>query len=326
MILSRMARPWRIEYEGALYHVFSRGNNQQDIFVTDDDCYLFLDSIGQMSERFDTVIFAYVLMNNHYHLLLRTPKANLSRSMQWLGTTYTRRFNLSHLQCGHLFQGRYKSILVENDAYLMQLSYYIHNNPLRAGIVKRLIDYRWSSYPAYAYNRSHPDWLDKDLILSQIHGENKNQHYREKSQKYSDENRRLWEDIRHGFIYGSQKFVKKIKDCYMVSEPDPAIPQQKSIIKDSDPVTFSIKASKLLQFDLESIKNSPRVSQSDKTKRDILLYLLWQEGKYTNKQIGAIMGLTQSAVSRRISITKKKMALEQDFERWVKTIKPQIKP
>jgi hypothetical protein len=97
--------------------------------------------------------------------------------MQWLGTTYTRRFNLNHLQSGHLFQGRYKSILVENDAYLMQLSYYIHNNPLRAGIVKRLIDYRWSSYPAYAYNRRYPGWLDKGLILSQIHGENKHQHY-----------------------------------------------------------------------------------------------------------------------------------------------------
>jgi REP element-mobilizing transposase RayT len=103
---------------------------------------LFLGTIGRMSERFDNDIFAYVLMDNHYHLLLRTPKANLSRSMQWLGTTYTRRFNLEHFQSGHLFQGRYKSILVENDAYLMQLSYYIHNNPLRAGIVKRLIDYR----------------------------------------------------------------------------------------------------------------------------------------------------------------------------------------
>jgi len=107
-----VARPWRIEYEGALYHVFSRGNNQQDIFLTDDDRHLFLDTIGQMSERFDTEIFAYVLMGNH--LLLRTPKANLSRSMQWFGTTYTRRFNLDHFQSGHLFQGRFKCILVQN--------------------------------------------------------------------------------------------------------------------------------------------------------------------------------------------------------------------
>ena len=285
-----MARPWRIEYEGALYHVFSRGNKQQDIFMTDDDRYLFLDTIGQMSERFDNDIFAYVLMDNHYHLLLRTPKANLSRSMQWLGTTYTRRFNLNNFQSGHLFQGRYKSILVENDAYLMQLSYYIHNNPLRAGIVKRLIDYRWSSYPAYAYNR------------------------------------RLWEDIRHGFIYGSEKFVKRIKDRYIVSKPDPAIPQQKSIIKGTDPVQLLKKASKILRCDLERIKNSQRVSESDKLNRDILLYWLWQEGKYTNLQIGDLFGLTHSSVSRRVAIIRKKMALEQNFERQIKTIKSQIKP
>ena len=162
--------------------------------------------------------------------------------------------------------------------------------------------------------------------MSQIHGENKHQHYREKSQKYSDEHRRIWEDIRHGFIYGSQKFVKMIKDRYIVSEPDPAIPQQKSIIKDSDPVEYSSKASKILPCDLERIKNSPRISESDKTKRDILLYLLWQEGKYTNIQIGAIMGLTHSAVSRRVAITRKKRALEQDFERQVKAIKSLIKP
>lgn len=321
-----MARPWRIEYEGALYHVFSRGNNQQNIFVTDDDRYLFLDTIGQMSERFDTDIFAYVLMDNHYHLLLRTPKANLSRSMQWFGTTYTRRFNLDHFQSGHLFQGRFKSILIQNDAFLMQLSYYIHNNPLRAGIVKRLIEYRWSSYPAYAYNRRHPKWLDKELILSQIHGENKHRLYREKSQKYSDEHRRIWEDVHHGFLYGSRKFVKRIKDRYMVSEPDPAIPQQKSIIKDSDPVEFLSKASKLLQCDLETIKNSPRVRESDKLNRDILIYLLWEEGKYTNKQIGILLGLTHSAVSRRVAITRKKIELEQSLNKRIITIKSQIKP
>ena len=94
LMQKHMSRPQRIEYEGALYHVFSRGNKQQIIFITDDDRYLFLDTIGQMSERFDIDIFTYVLIDSHYHLLLRTPKANLSRSMQWLGTTYTRRFNL----------------------------------------------------------------------------------------------------------------------------------------------------------------------------------------------------------------------------------------
>jgi REP element-mobilizing transposase RayT len=321
-----MARPWRIQYEGALYHVFSRGNNQQDIYLTDDDRSLFLDTIGQMSDRFDIDIFAYVLMNNHYHLLLRTPKANLSRTMQWLGTTYTRRFNIEHFQSGHLFQGRYKSILVENDAYLLQLSYYIHNNPLHAGIVKRLISYRWSSYPTYAYNRSHPDWLDKSLILSQFSGENIHKQYREKLQKYSAEHRRIGEDIRHGFIYGSKKFVKKIKDRFMVGQPDPAIPQQKSIFKITDPAQFLRKASRVLQCNMEKIKNSPRVRESDKLNRDILLYWLWQEGQYTNLQIGDLFGLTHSAVSRRVTSIRKKMAQEHKFEKQVNAIKSQIKP
>ena len=163
-----MARPWRIEYDGALYHVFSRGNNQQDIFVTDDDRYLFLDTIGQMSERFDKDIFAYVLMDNHITLSFSASytQSQCIQKYAMVGTTYTRRFNLAHFQIGHLFQGRFKSILVENDAYLMQLSYYIHRNPLRAGIVKRLMDIRWSCYPAYAYNCRDLKRLHKDLIMS----------------------------------------------------------------------------------------------------------------------------------------------------------------
>ena len=141
-----MARAWRIEFEGALYHVVSRGNERRDIFFNDDDRRLFLDTLGEMARRFEMELFAYVLMNNHYHLLLSTRRANLSRAMQWFGVTYTNRFNAINSRIGHLFQGRFKSMLVQNDAYLMRLSLYIHRNPLRAGIVNRLADYRWSSY------------------------------------------------------------------------------------------------------------------------------------------------------------------------------------
>lgn len=119
-----------------------------------------------MSVRFEISIFAYVLMGNHYHLLLRTNKANLSKSMQWLRTTYSRRFNLRHFRSGHLSQGRFKNILVQNDAYFTQLSCYIHRNPLRDGLVDRLADYHWSSYRAYAYSRKPPSWLDTQFILS----------------------------------------------------------------------------------------------------------------------------------------------------------------
>ena len=106
-----MTRAWRIEYEGALYHVLSRGNERQDIVFNDDDRRLFLSTAGEMGERFEIDLFAYILMDNHYHFLFRTNRANLSRSMQWFGATYTKRFNLRHNRSDHLFQGRFKNWL-----------------------------------------------------------------------------------------------------------------------------------------------------------------------------------------------------------------------
>ena len=143
-----MARAWRIEYEGAFYHVLSRGNEKQDVFITDGDRNLFLATVAEMGERFEIDVFAYLLMDNHYHLLFRTNRANLCRSMQWFGATYTKRFNLRHNRSGHLFQGRFKNMLVQNDAYLLQLSYYIHRNPLRAGMVRRLCKAPFCRSPA----------------------------------------------------------------------------------------------------------------------------------------------------------------------------------
>jgi REP element-mobilizing transposase RayT len=207
-----MSRAWRIEYEGALYHLLSRGNDGSTIFVDDKDRGRFLDAVGEMSERFNIDIFAYVLMDNHYHLLVRTRRANLKKAMHWFGTTYTQRFNRRHFRSGHLFQGRYKSIIIENDAYLLQLSYYIHRNPLRAGIVKRLAGYRWSSYKVYAYGRKAPKWLSTDLILSQF-GDDQDCHrgYRKKVQKYASEEKSLFEDLRHGLIFKHRKpLIRKI--------------------------------------------------------------------------------------------------------------------
>jgi REP element-mobilizing transposase RayT len=160
-----MARQWRIEYPGALYHVLSSGNGHQEIFLRDDDRHLFLNLLAEQSERFNIEIYAYVLMGDHYHLLLKTLDANLSKAMQWFGTTYTRKFNIENQTSGHLFQGRFKSIIVENDAYLFRLSCYIHRNPLRAGIVERLADYPWSGYLNYAYRKKPPEWLKTKTIL-----------------------------------------------------------------------------------------------------------------------------------------------------------------
>jgi hypothetical protein len=128
--------------------------------------------------------------------------------MQWFGTSYTRKFNLKNSTGGHLFQGRFKSIIVENDSYLVRLSCYIHRNPARAGMVERLADYPWSSYGFYAYkNKKAPVWLTTKTILNQLSGQNPQRAYRTKVRQYSDEQKSIWEDVTYGLIYGSQNFV-----------------------------------------------------------------------------------------------------------------------
>ena len=320
-----MARPLRIEFQGALYHLLSRGNERRDIFSGADDYKIFLGVLEEMTERFEVDIFAYVLMNNHYHLLIRTNQDNLSKSMQWAGTTYTRRFNLKHFRSGHLFQGRFKSILVQNDAYLMQLSCYIHRNPLRAGLVKRLADYRWSSYRAYAYKASHPKWLNKDLILSQFNGEDSYKAYREKVQKYSEEEANVFENLRHGIIFGTRRYLNETRKKYLKKESDVELPQLNQIIKDKDPAEFLKKAAKALNFDLTKLTQTDRILKKDIKDRDILLYFLRETGLYTNKQIGELFGLTYSAVSRRANIVKSEISRQPGMRRKYSLIKSMIK-
>ena len=304
-----MARAWRIEFEGALYHVLSRGNERRDIFFGDDDRRRFLDTLADMAQRFEIKVFVYVLMDNHYHLLLRTARANLSRAMQWLGVTYTNRFNARHFRSGHLFQGRFKNMLVQNDAYLLQLSYYIHRNPLRAKMVARLADYRWSSYRAYAYGQQAPEWLNTKPILSQlVNAENRHKVYRENAQKYAKEEGRTWEDLRHGFILGEKQFAGEIKKRFLPKTAHRDIPQQKSLIKDVDLNQILAEAAEFLGCDIGDFKKAARVSSRRVLDRDLLLFTVWQLGVRTNSQLGEIFGLTGSAVSKRMAVLKSKAA------------------
>ena len=305
-----MARAWRIEFESALYHVLSRGNGRKDIFYNDQDRYLFLKTLGEMSERFEVDVFAYALMGNHYHLLIKTNRANLSKCMQWLGVTYTRRFNLRHSRSGHLFQGRFKSIIVQNDSYLLGLSCYIHRNPLRAGVVNRLADYSWSSYRSYAYGRKSPDWLTPNLILSQFKGPDKNKAYREKVQNYAKEEKELWEDLRHGMIIGSKKFVDKIRKTYLPEKKHKEIPQQRAMARSFDPIVKLKEAARLLGCDLSRIKRMPRVPIADRDNRDLLVFSLWKIGTMTNADIGRLFGMTYSSVSH--IVTSIRMRMMQD--------------
>ena len=161
-----MARPLRIEYPGAHYHVINRGNAGGDIFISERDKEKFFEYLEKAVERYGIIIHAYCLMTSHYHLLIETPLPNLSQAVKWINVSYATYFNRKRNRRGHLFQGRFKSIIVDADEYLKPLSRYIHLNPIRAKMVDKLDSYPWSSYPAYVGKRKPLAWLEIDWLLS----------------------------------------------------------------------------------------------------------------------------------------------------------------
>ena len=161
-----MARPLRIEYPGAYYHVMNRGLNRQRIFAEDKDRQNFLGLIGEVHRLWKVEIYAYCLMGNHYHLLVRTALGNLSRVMRHVDGVYTQRYNRMHHRDGPLFRGRYKAILVDADEYLLSVARYIHHNPKQAGIVSAIGNYRWSSHVGYLNYKKAPEWLNTEEVLS----------------------------------------------------------------------------------------------------------------------------------------------------------------
>ena len=165
-----MARPLRIEFADAVYHVTARGNRQEPIFVDDADRRLFLDLLDQAFERFDASALAYCLMGNHYHLVLRTRQPNLSALMRHVNGIFTQRMNRRHGKVGHLFQGRFKAILVDRDAYLLEVCRYVDLNPVRAGLVASARDWPWSSYLALTGASPAPHWLDTGLVHGMLLG------------------------------------------------------------------------------------------------------------------------------------------------------------
>lgn len=207
-----MARPLRIEFAGALYHVTARGNARGDIYLSDSDRQIFLDVLGQVCERFNWQCHAYCLMSNHYHLLLETPDANLSAGMRQLNGVYTQTFNRNHTRVGHVFQGRYKAILVEKERYLLELSRYIVLNPVRAHMVGSAADWPWSSYRAMVAEQQAPAWLTTRWILSQFADV-----AREAMVKYQQfvadglDQPSPWTSLKSQIYLGSENFVQNLQ-------------------------------------------------------------------------------------------------------------------
>ena len=225
-----MPRSVRVEFEGAIYHVMSRGDRGERIFLNERDRICFLETLGEVCHRSGAVVYSYVLMGNHYHLLLGTPAGNLVKTMQWLQGTYTARFNSRHRMRGHLFQGRYKAIAVDSEEpeYARVVSDYIHLNPARAGLLEGenpvLMGYRWSSFPGICKGREMPEWLDGESALWWHHwkigrGRDRKEYasyLQKRAMECLDEKARKWQEeewkpLRRGWFFGSGEFRERLE-------------------------------------------------------------------------------------------------------------------
>jgi putative transposase len=208
-----MARPLRIDFPSALYHVTSRGNEQRPIFRVDRDRLRFLDFSREAVERFGWSLTAWVLMDNHYHLVLQTAEANLSRGMHWLNGTYARWFNVRHQRAGHLFQGRFKAFLVEKESYFAEVLRYVVLNPVRAGMVMRPEDYSWSSYRQTSGFETPASWLDVATVYELFDREpsEAKRMYREFVMTRVDGQERLWDQVINGMYLGGESWARQMR-------------------------------------------------------------------------------------------------------------------
>ena len=310
-----MARPLRMDYPDTFYHVLSRGNERKEIFRDEKDHLRFLDTLGKMVERFKLEVHAYVLMKNHFHLLVHTKEANLSRAIQWLGVSYSVWFNRKYQRSGHLFQGRFKSFLIENDRYFTTMCLYIHGNPLRARIVKRLSDYQWSSYQAYADKKHEVSWLTTELVLGMYGGSRKR--FLRAQQVFFEERPNLLEDLRHGLYLGSEEFSEECIERFKGGKHHEK-PQARSLLRSRDIRALSIKILKGLgEKDPESVL---KVRKYRCQNRDFAIYVLYQLGVYLNKEIGKVFGVGYTAVPGAVKRGQEHLRSDGQLERMIKKI------
>lgn len=267
-----MARPLRIEFAGAFHHVMARGNARQPIFRGTADWDAFLGILKRVCERFDWRIWAYCLMDNHYHLLVETLEPTLSRGMREINGIYTQTFNRRHSRTGHVFQGRYKSLLIDEDAYLLEVSRYIVLNPVKANICRGAADYRWSSYRQTLGQATAPQWLvvEETLKLFAQERGRARQAYR----KFVMEGAGIKDPFEEagGGILGGEAFIAKV--TRNLKRPSTEVPRKQRIWK------------------------SLAVYARESRDRDDAIRLAYQSGDFTLAQIGDHFDLHYATVSR----------------------------
>jgi REP element-mobilizing transposase RayT len=310
-----MARPLRIIFPGAFYHVTSRGNERKNVYKSKRDRVKFLEYLESASERYKAIIHAYCLMDNHYHLLVETPLGNLSQIMQHINGAYTTYFNVKRKRSGHLFQGRYKAILVAIDEYAKELSRYIHLNPVRATVVETLEKYDWSSYKFYIGKRKPPEWLYRDFILGYFGTSMSSAQKNYQSFVSALANKQYespLEKVVSSTLLGSAEFVDYIKEKYLLDKkPDNNLPALKEL---------SERASMRDIFD----EVDSEVSEEQSLARDIKLYLCRRYTRERLKDIGKHFGIGESGVSQAYRRVLEKIPNDRKLKRKIEKIEKNL--
>lgn len=328
-----MARALRVEFEDAIYHVCARGNRRQRIFANEKDLIRFEHLLRESTRRFAIELEAYVLLPNHFHLLARTRRANLGRWMHWLLVGYSVWFNRRHNTSGHLFQGRYKSFLVEEGSYLLELSRYIHLNPVRGRLLgagnpaqrrERLRKYRWSSYCSYAGLAKQKDFVSEALVLGELDGrKNVSKHGRKLAyRRFVEEGlvreiENPFEAVQWGVVLGKEGFAQRVRDKVVkvsgreVKKLDDRADEGKSVKEVLKPLAqrYRVKVEELLV--------RPRYGSQI---HNMAMWLLWRRGQLTLAQIGALFGnIDYMAVSQRVRRLERRLPNDVDLRRACET-------
>jgi putative transposase len=280
-----MARPLRIEYPGAVYHVTSRGNEKKPVFKDDTDRQNFLNTLQHVNKRYNWICHAYCLMTNHYHLLIETPDGNLALGMRQLNGIYTQLFNKRHGRTGHLFQGRYKAILIQKDSHLLEVCRYVVLNPIRAKMVVKPEEWKWSSYLATAgKGKSHP-CLTGDWILGQFSGKRgkAEQEYRQ-FVSWGIGKPTIWTEVRGQSLLGEESFVDQLVDHLKKHRDIPEIPRSQR---------YTDRPS------LEKLFNEK--TAGNKKKRNKMISEAVEKYGYRQREVADHLGMYFTSISRIVN-------------------------
>jgi REP element-mobilizing transposase RayT len=297
-----MARPLRIQYPGAVYHITHRGNERKAIFRNKADPRQFLSLLVQSLETYDVRLHSYVLMSNHFHLLVETPLGNLSEFMRHFNITYTSYFNRQHKRSGNLYQGRFKSFLIDRENYLSKVSRYIHLNPVKIKTMKSktfqdqfryLFNYKWSSLSGFANLNKRDDFVEYGYVLQEFGGDTRSGRtsYMKQIAKDLQKGMPLEEKIVGQSILGEDDFVSWVKEKYLHDKSNREQPSVGKIHQRSSVEDILLILEEVTETSAKKIISEPGLL------RQIAMDMLYRYGGFTNPEIGKLMGIDYSTVS-----------------------------